>query len=260
MNCKICSSPTSATVVAKVMSRHDVQYFRCPSCGFVQTEEPYWLAEAYTDAIARSDIGLLERNLRLAVVAGAVIGAFFKPEGEFLDYAGGYGLFVRLMRDRGFDFYRYERQCPNIFAEGFDAGPEAAGPYEILTAFEVFEHLVNPLEDIERMLGFSRNVLFSTILVPPSAPNPGEWWYYALEHGQHVSLYTLEALTRIARRFGLNLCSDGTSLHLLTAKRISIRLFRLVSRYHVARRLGWLWRRKSLLPDDYTRLTGKFSG
>ena len=244
-------------VVAKVMGRHDVQYFRCPTCGFVQTEEPYWLAEAYADAIARSDVGLVERNQRLAVVARAVIGAFFKPGGRFLDYGGGYGLFVRLMRDRGFDFWRFETNCTNLFAAGFDIGPEAVAACELVTAFEVFEHLVNPLQDIQRMLRYSGSILLSTSLMPPSAPEPGGWWYYALEHGQHVSLYTREALARIAANFGLNLCSDGTSLHLLTAKKVSPALFRIVSRYRVARRLGLLWRRKSLLPADYSKLTGR---
>ncbi len=50
-------------------------------------------------------------------------------------------MFVRLMRDNGFDFYRSDRQCENLFAKGFEASLDVSPSYELLTAFEVFEHL-----------------------------------------------------------------------------------------------------------------------
>ena len=37
---------------------------KCPKCGYVQTETPYWLEQAYVHAINRSDTGLLRRNAR----------------------------------------------------------------------------------------------------------------------------------------------------------------------------------------------------
>jgi len=49
--------------------------------------------------------------------------------------------------------------------------------YELVSAFEVFEHLVNPLEEIERMLRLSDSILFSTLLVPTPAPGLADWWY-----------------------------------------------------------------------------------
>jgi hypothetical protein len=257
MNCRVCASPASPFGTARLLDKHDVQYFRCPACGFVQTEEPDWLGDAYSEAIARTDLGLAARNRGFSVLTRAIIGAFFKSDGRFLDYGGGYGLFARTMRDLGFDFRLYERQCPNLFAGGFGVELASAGRYELVTAFEVFEHLVNPLEEIERMHRLSDSILFSTLLVPTPAPGLADWWYYGLEHGQHVSLYSLEALRQIARRFRLNLYSDGRALHLLTPKKIPRALFKLVSRYRVARALGFLWKRESLLPRDYLELTGR---
>jgi len=257
MTCRICASPTSPFGTARVLDKHEIQYFRCPACGFVQTEEPHWLAEAYSEAIARTDLGLVTRNRGFSVLTRAVIGAFFRRDGKFLDYGGGYGLFVRTMRDLGFDFRLYERQCPNLFAGGFAADLASSDRYELVTALEVFEHLANPLEDIGGMLRFSDSILFSTVLLPTPAPGPAEWWYYALEHGQHVSLYSLEALRQIARRFRLNLLSDGRALHLLTPKKIPEALFRIISRYRIARALGFMWKRESLLPRDYLELTGQ---
>lgn len=257
MTCKICASPASPFGTARVLGKHDIRYFRCPACGFVQTEEPYWLDEAYTEAITRTDIGLATRNRGFAVLTQAVIGAFFKTDGRFLDYGGGYGLFVRTMRDLGFDFYLYETKCPNLFAGGFAVGLDASGHYELVTALEVVEHLARPLEDIGRMLNLADSVLFSTVLLPEPAPAPPEWWYYGTEHGQHISIFSLEALRRMAGSFGVNLYSDGRALHLLTPKKLSPALFRLVSRYRLARAFGFLWKRTSLLPKDYFSLTGR---
>jgi hypothetical protein len=50
---------------------------------------------------------------------------------------GGYGMFVRLMRDGGFDFHREDPLCDNLFAQGFDRQDD--GTFELVTAFEVFE-------------------------------------------------------------------------------------------------------------------------
>ncbi len=48
------------------------------------------------------------------------------------------------------------------------------------------------------MLKISRNILFTTTLLPSPMPQPGTWWYYGLEHGQHISFYSLETLQSIA--------------------------------------------------------------
>src|SRR6187551_714050 len=139
VKCKICASATSDLFSAKVLGKYDVKYFKCNNCGFVQTQEPYWLQEAYSSAITVQDIGLVSRNYLYAQICRSIIKLFFSRKTKFLDYGGGYGMFVRLMRDKGFDFYRYDTYCKNMFAEGFDDKGEL--DYELITAFEVFEHL-----------------------------------------------------------------------------------------------------------------------
>jgi len=41
------------------------------------------------------------------------------PDGIFLDYAAGYGLFVRLMRDAGYNFRWSDLYCQNLFVRGW---------------------------------------------------------------------------------------------------------------------------------------------
>jgi hypothetical protein len=223
----------------------------------VQSEEPYWLNEAYSEPILASDVGLVDRNRQLSVLTKAVILAFFNKSGRFLDYGGGYGLLVRMMRDAGFDFYRYDRYCENLFARSFDADLERPGSYELIVASEVLEHLVQPIAEIERMLALSTSVLFTTSLLTFPAPKPDDWWYYALDGGQHIGLFTLTSLRVVAHKFNLNLYSDGRAVHLLTAKALPAPLFSLVSRYRFARLVSALSHRRSLLMSDYFAITGK---
>jgi glycosyltransferase involved in cell wall biosynthesis len=254
MKCKVCESQSIKLATARVIKKHDIDYFQCQSCGFVQTEEPYWLEEAYSEAIAKSDVGLVYRNIMFAEISSNIILKCFNPHTQFLDYGGGYGLFVRMMRDFGFNFYWYDKFCKNLFATGFESEKIDKNKYELVTAFEVFEHLVNPLREIEELLNFSRNILFSTELLPESSPKPEEWWYYALEEGQHISLYTAEALSVIANKFDLNIYSNGSSLHLLTEKKLDPILFdSLCHSYQPPRKKG------SLLQKDYLKAIGKLN-
>jgi 2-polyprenyl-3-methyl-5-hydroxy-6-metoxy-1,4-benzoquinol methylase len=158
MICKICTNKSVELFSSKVLHKFDVKYYKCSSCGFVQTENPYWLNEAYNSAIAAQDIGLVSRNVYYAPIVSLIIKLVFNKNLSFLDFGGGYGVFVRLMRDRGFNFYRYDTYCKNMFAVGFD--DQGGSNYELITAFEVFEHLVDPMTDIENMLKKSKNIFF----------------------------------------------------------------------------------------------------
>ena len=86
-----------------------------------------------------------------------LVRTFFPERGaRFLDYGGGYGLFVRMMRDRGFDFYRQDIHCENILADQFDLMDLPAGSkFAMLTAIEVFEHLQDPVAELGYMLQLS---------------------------------------------------------------------------------------------------------
>jgi 2-polyprenyl-3-methyl-5-hydroxy-6-metoxy-1,4-benzoquinol methylase len=257
MLCNICRSSAAPLSKARILGRHDIQYYVCSACGFIQTEQPYWLDEAYADSIARSDIGLIGRNIKVSNITSIVIRSFYDSDKKFLDYGGGNGMFVRMMRDKGFDFYWSDKFTANQFATGFEAGEDET--YELLTAFEVFEHLTEPLVEVEKMLSYSRNILFSTNLIPANRPAPQDWWYYTLDTGQHVSLYSKQALIVLAHKFGLNYYSNGVSIHLFTERRLPPVVFQAVSIPPLSALLSpfFVLGRKSLLEDDYFQITGR---
>lgn len=219
MLCKICNSAASELFSCKVLNKYTVTYYICDTCGFIQTEEPYWLDEAYKNAINIYDTGIIRRNIYLSKIASIVLFYYFDRKAIYLDYAGGYGIFTRMMRDKGFNFYWSDPYASNLVARGFEYRDEC-GDVELVTSFESFEHFKEPLKEIENILGISKNILFSTDLVPSPVPGPKEWLYYGPEHGQHISFYSPDALRFISKKYDLNLYSYR-NVHLLTTKKLN---------------------------------------
>lgn len=256
MKCKICNNKSAVFDHSEVLHKHRVAFFLCAECGFMQTEDPYWLEESYSRTITRSDIGMISRNMSMAEASKKLILTCFNPAGKFLDYGGGYGIFVRLMRDAGFDYYRHDPLCENLFSVGFEARPDET--YDMLTSWEVFEHMVDPLSEIEQMLSFSANIFFSTHLLP-SHPDPlGKWWYYGLEHGQHVSFFSLDSLRIIARKFGLIVHYSNGFLHWMGRKPVSPLLVKITfsPQFSWIRKILSKKAPRSLLQKDFTSVVG----
>lgn len=223
--CKICGTKSNHIFTALLLNKYDVKYYHCPECDFIQSEEPYWLDEAYKYPINIEDTGLVSRNILLAKRTSTILYQVFDEKGIFLDYAAGYGLFVRLMRDCGFDFYWSDIHSENLLARGFEYNPGIHKYFEVVTVFECFEHFSDPIKEVQKLLNISSNIIFSTETFNKKVPSPNEWDYYGFSHGQHVSFYSQKTLQTIAQQFGLNFYSNGKSYHLLTKKNISNFLF-----------------------------------
>ena len=93
--CKVCGMPSAFFEETDVLRKYPVQYFRCDRCGFIQTEAPYWLEEAYSSAIAMQDVGIMQRNLVNCEVTSAVLNLLFPQISGSVDFGGGHGVFVR---------------------------------------------------------------------------------------------------------------------------------------------------------------------
>jgi hypothetical protein len=236
MLCTICDSPTRHAFHAKVLSKHDIVFFYCPRCGFLRTEAPYWLGEAYRHTLNDEDTAVLQRNWYFADVVASVLFSLYDRRGTFLDFGGGHGIFTRLMRDRGFDFYWRDPNAENLFARGFEFRAGSV-PVELVTCIECFEHFVNPKTELETMLAASTNIFLTTQLLPSPVPGPDAWDYYGLTHGQHISFYAIKTLRFLAERYGLTLYSNGRNMHLLTKKRLSSFRFRRALRPGILKRL-----------------------
>ena len=250
--CRICGTRSEFFDEAKILQKYLVAYFRCDTCGFVQTEEPYWLGEAYASAISRLDTGILDRNISNRRITTAILNLLFPKAQRSLDFGAGHGIFVRLMRDSGFDFSWQDLYATNDYARGFEY--DKTKVYDFLTAFEVLEHLADPLDELSSMMSLSPNVFVSTEILPEPAPKVSDWWYYGANGGQHISFFTSESLHLIARKFGRHLFSCG-AYHLFTTEPKNKSLFRLAVTKRAARVLNAFYRRPSLTKSDFDCLS-----
>ncbi len=242
--CPVCGAAEREPVLRQtLLGRHDVGYHLCRTCGLLQTDPPHWLDEAYAQAIADTDTGLLQRNLDHARFLNLLLQTAFDPAGRFVDVAGGYGVLARLLRDRGFDAYRSDKYCANLFADGHE--PFDGLRAEALFAFEVLEHVSDPVAFVEGEFARygCRSMVLSTLTFSGAPPAPG-WWYYSPETGQHVSFYQPRTLQRLAERLGCEYTRIHDGLHLLMARPLPPLLRRALRSRRVRGALeAWYWAR-----------------
>jgi hypothetical protein len=163
------------------------------------------------------------RPMNLSRIVEGVIMKWFDPFGAFLDYGGGNGVFVRMMRDKGFNFYRYDKYATNVYSIGFDLSDvqDKFSRFELLTSIEVIEHFENPLEELARMFSLSDTVLFTTFINDNLGINElKDWWYISEFYGQHISFYSKRCLNLIADKYGYNFYSNNVDTHLFSKNKI----------------------------------------
>lgn len=266
MHCKICQSSTRFFREQKILGKYSATYLQCTRCGYVFISNPHWLDEAYASAIAALDTGIVIRNLWLADVTSLLLrlalyrrpGIDYQQPGQrsYIDYGGGTGLFVRLMRDKGYDFYWQDNYCDNLFARGFEANPKFQ--YRCVTCFEVIEHLADPIAGFEKLATLGKALVISTELLPATLNGSDEWHYYVPESGQHIGFFTKRSLQIIAEQLGLVLSSNGSSLHVFAQHKISSTLLWWVTDPRRARLVSRIALRESLEGKDNWQIRQKF--
>jgi hypothetical protein len=228
--CPICKGERQKAFSASLLSKYMVDYFYCENCGLLQTEEPYWLEEAYSCGISNLDTGAVRRNVSNSKLLSCILYKLFPSDGKFVDIGGGYGLLTRLMRDIGFNYYWDDKYCENLFARGFQATNDIV-PVDAVSCFEVLEHIYKPMSFINNIINNyeTKTILFSTVIFE-GQPYSLNWWYYSFGSGQHISFYQKRTLQWISRYYGLKLYSLNDEYHIITDKPINAIYLKALSR------------------------------
>lgn len=232
MNCHICDAGTRTIFTATLLEKHLVPFQYCEDCDHIFVDQPTWLDEAYSEAIASEDTDIAVRNiltaLRLAAINYFVLGD--RGQGKYVDLAGGYGLLTRLMRDLGFDYYWSDRYAKNLFARGFESD-QRHETHLALSAIEVLEHTTNPLKFIQQNLNDhqSDTIFFTTETFPDNEPPAADkWGYYSFDTGQHIAFFSRVGLSRLAKRLGMHYYPSGR-LHIFSKNALSAWRLKLAS-------------------------------
>jgi hypothetical protein len=207
IGCRLCGAEAKLYGRQTILGKYRVAYYECAGCGSLQTEQPYWLDEAYRVQGLGMDVGACQRCLDLSLEVSACLTVLgFDPKAGYLDYGAGLGLFARMMRDRGWNFFAYDKFIAPFFMDRF-RGALADRKWNALTAFEVFEHLVSPAEEIALLLRADADIVFFTT---QTWHGEGlDWWYIVPQGGQHVFFYSEKALRGVAEKQGYVLLELG---------------------------------------------------
>jgi 2-polyprenyl-3-methyl-5-hydroxy-6-metoxy-1,4-benzoquinol methylase len=211
--CRICGAacePRFSLAVAR--GRYTADYVECTACHALQVPDPYWLPEVYRDEAlppsSNADSGRFRRNFSAYVYLDALRrGGLFARSARVVDFGGGYGLLAQMLLDGGYDAWTTDEYVTRPFLaphRQIDFAALGAGSADVITAFEVFEHLVDPLALGARLAAALRPggvLVVSTGLYNPRL-HDASWPYLAVEGGQHVTFWTTAALTHLARTLG----------------------------------------------------------
>jgi hypothetical protein len=226
--CSICRSATHLLDVvdfnrscggepqAEPLAGRPVYYQRCVTCGHIEAPQfrewnrDQFIREIYNqEYIAVDPDSQSRRPLSNAALLDRAFGVHARHL-RHLDYGGGNGALSEDLRKRGWDSMSYDP----IIGEA----PLPAGLYfELVTAFEVFEHGPDPnqlMRSVMRLMS-ERAVLIFTTLLSDAHVIPGArltWWYAAPRNG-HVSLFSRQSLWCLASNFGMRLHSWNEGLH-----------------------------------------------
>jgi len=259
--CKLCESPTTPIGTKRgLISNRDFHFVRCLRCQFAFVADP-WTdyatiysedyyrgrgADPYVDFVFESEHpdttirryeweGILKNVQRLISVG---------PQTRWLDFGCGQGGLLQYCRRHvPAEYFGFEEgwvgeentsgvkmvRRPELLAE--------AGPFDVITAIEVFEHIEDPVKTIE----FIRRLLKKDGLLFFTTGNPQPHWrrFLAWEYVYpevHLNYFTPLAMDRLLTRAGFK-----------TESRKFLFGYTGILRYKVLKRLGLkeqqLWER-----------------
>lgn len=261
MKCRLCAGPTAKSFNLEVLNRYDIVFFECTECKSLQSEPPYWLAEAYRDAITSTDTGVVIRN-QMCQAALLVATTTLNIKGTFLDFGGGTGMLCRMLRDRGLDAYVSDRYSDPVYASEFvlDLKSAASRGVGLLSAIEVFEHFENPAANVGELFAVKPRVLLATTVLYRGEGR--DWWYIGKHTGQHIFFYTTAGMNFLAKEHGYHYFGHG-DIHLFSKAPLTViqKLTLRVFMSKIGLRFVRVWiaasQRGTYADLDFKKLSGK---
>lgn len=199
-----------------------IHYFRCGDCGFLFSPSmDQWTDEDFRTRIYTDDYGVFDpgfAELRPRISADLIDRLFgnSKASLRIVDYGGGNSATVRYLKDRGFA----HAQCfdPFLAAPSEHATNRMAdiGPTHLVFCCEVIEHTVDPrkaFSDMVDILDEEGLIFLTTSLQPADILSTRFGWRYICPRNGHISLFSRESLTRLARHHGLQLAWFNDEQH-----------------------------------------------
>jgi SAM-dependent methyltransferase len=163
VNCNLCGAQGNRLITIQ----NNYRMVKCDYCGLVYLNPRPSLAtliKLYNDYHQRdgkdehSWAKLMEKNFRQA---SDLLNRLFPDKGNVLDIGCGYGHFIRIMKDSGWSVTGIEPSSRTsgyalskgltVYETTIDDAILSKDFFEAVTAFYVFEHLLDPLAALEKV-------------------------------------------------------------------------------------------------------------
>lgn len=212
ISCKICNCHMNFLFKKEQKYFGTALYYRCPSCGFVYSDhieraDIKQLSNFYkTCSFDLEDSGYLYRaKTALATLLKLIENTrLLKDKIYLLDYGCGKGSFLSYCLQNNINAFGYEPYHANNSINIYTSTEQlhaSKDKFDIVTCFEVVEHLPNP-DIFSSMLSLVRNngyLLFSTGIFNEFAHN-SSWEYFA---PAHCSIYSVGSLEYLANKLSV---------------------------------------------------------
>ena len=229
MKCTVCASSN----VKRAFQHSGYQLFRCNECGHLWADgrspggaaydAAYYNSTADPDAEATgySDyLGTLDRRVKGFRDRVDQIEAFLGRRGRLLDYGCAVGACVKAAKDAGWDAIGYERSewaaayghktldVEIVDGESFDESFRASEPFDVVTLWDVIEHVDGPrevLDSIARVLRPGGVIAVNTVNASSvGARLAGREWRH-LAPPFHLQYFTRASLQRLIVQAGFEI-------------------------------------------------------
>jgi 2-polyprenyl-6-hydroxyphenyl methylase/3-demethylubiquinone-9 3-methyltransferase len=201
------------------LSGIQIFYNQCLSCNFLFSSSfDQWSLEDYAEHIYNDLYHFVDPQMTIDRPKSDV-NRFINFFGDLnkdlmiLDYGGGKGGFSEFLRQEGFkNVVSYDP-----FFSDFNRMPEIK--FDIVTCFEVIEHVPFPMDVIENLSNLVKDtglVLIGTALIPQDFLEKGLNWWYVMPRNGHISIFSREALNKAWGQFNFQVFQniEQTSYHI----------------------------------------------
>ena len=218
MICPNCNSELIKKIRTVYVTEEQIKTYlcHCKSCDYLYLENPNWLEIAYKNSFY-GDTGYIYRNYNLVKKSLILFRIWTlltrKKFPKSCDIGAGIGMYARLMRDKGYNFYGSDQYSDMLLIQPFVQDKDN---YPVKTSFEVMEHLTSLPNFLKEQIKKVDLFLFSTELRKVGHVPENDWWYYSFQIGQHIGFHSKKSLKKAFEISGYQskkLISYGSSLH-----------------------------------------------
>ncbi len=204
------------------LSGWPIYYYSCRQCGFTFTRAfDNWTSAEFSRFVYNDRYTIHDpeyEEIRPRTLARIVNEHFSENREDIivLDYGSGSGQFGNTLFAFGF--------ASVTSYDPFSSPSRPTSQYDMITCFEVFEHVVDPqalVADLASFLSSDGAIFLTTGICTEAILDAGlQNWDYCSPRNGHISFYSLQSLRHLAETRGLTFRSLNETFHFIYRDRL----------------------------------------